>query len=130
MDKKFFDALELVIEKDNVSISMLQMTLKIGYARAGAIVEMMEEKGYISSFDGTTPRKVFITKEFFEQLDKNSILSGEKDLPPLDFSNNNIKERRLKCMMKEYHELQNQAENISIRMEQLKTEIYILRSEI
>jgi DNA segregation ATPase FtsK/SpoIIIE-like protein len=47
-----------VAEHDRASASLLQRRLRIGYARAARIIDQLEEKGYIGSFDGSTARVV------------------------------------------------------------------------
>ena len=42
---------------------MLQRKLKLGYARAARIIDAMEEKGIISGFEGSKPRRVLITRQ-------------------------------------------------------------------
>jgi DNA segregation ATPase FtsK/SpoIIIE-like protein len=60
--------LELVVESNTVSISMIQRRFQIGYARAGNIVDWMEQKGYVSGNDGSIYRKVLITKKDLENI--------------------------------------------------------------
>lgn len=60
------DAIELVINEGQASISLLQRRLKIGYARAARIVDEMEDRGIIGGFEGSKPRKVLITKDEVE----------------------------------------------------------------
>lgn len=60
-DEKYYEALEFVKQKGEVSISLIQRHLRIGYNRAARIVELMEKKGIISASDGTSrPRKLLI----------------------------------------------------------------------
>jgi S-DNA-T family DNA segregation ATPase FtsK/SpoIIIE len=47
-----------VAEHDRASASLLQRRLRIGYARAARIIDQLEEKGYIGSFDGSAARVV------------------------------------------------------------------------
>ena len=62
-------AMELAFEKGEISTSAIQRRLKIGYARAGRIVDELEENGFISGPDGAKPRKVLIGKsEFYAQM--------------------------------------------------------------
>lgn len=64
LDEKFLDALELAIDTQNISTSMIQTRLGLGYARAARIVGVMEQKGYIGPFDSATKkRKILITRE-------------------------------------------------------------------
>ena len=50
--------MQVVAEHDRASASLLQRRLRIGYARAARIIDQLEEKGYIGSFDGSTARVV------------------------------------------------------------------------
>ncbi len=61
-------ALKYVVEQKKASISFIQRKCAIGYNRAGCIVEWMEEMGYVSPFNGATPREVLLTKEEFIAL--------------------------------------------------------------
>ncbi|MDY6820643.1 MAG: DNA translocase FtsK 4TM domain-containing protein [Deferribacterota bacterium] len=61
LDEKYYEALEFVKQKGEVSISLIQRHFRIGYNRAARIVELMEKKGIITPSDGTSkPRKVLI----------------------------------------------------------------------
>ena len=57
-DRLFDEAVQVVAEHDRASASLLQRRLRIGYARAARIIDQLEEKGYIGSFDGSTARAV------------------------------------------------------------------------
>ncbi len=54
------DAVRIVIENGNASISMIQRRLRVGYARAARLIDIMEQKKYVSASDGSKPRKVLI----------------------------------------------------------------------
>ena len=56
-------AIECVIDMGQASTSLLQRKLKLGYARAARIVDMMEERGVVGPYEGSKPRQVLITKE-------------------------------------------------------------------
>ncbi|HOB19848.1 MAG TPA: DNA translocase FtsK, partial [Candidatus Atribacteria bacterium] len=71
-DELFPDAVEIVIDAGQASISLLQRRLRIGYARAARLIDEMENRGLISGFDGSRPRNVLITRDEFEQLFKES----------------------------------------------------------
>ena len=62
------DALKLVIENGQATISMLQRRFAIGFSRAARIIDQMEARGIISSYEGSKPRQVLISKEQLEEL--------------------------------------------------------------
>jgi len=62
------DAISIVVEEGQASISMLQRRLKIGYARAARIIDQMEERGIVSGYEGSKPRKVLISKEELDSI--------------------------------------------------------------
>jgi S-DNA-T family DNA segregation ATPase FtsK/SpoIIIE len=56
-------AIEVVLSAGKASTSLLQRRLKIGYARAARLLDLMEEKGIVGPQEGSKPRKVLMTKE-------------------------------------------------------------------
>ena len=61
LDDRWEDALRLVMETKQASISMVQRRLRIGYNRAARIVELMEREGMIAPSDGTSkPREIYL----------------------------------------------------------------------
>lgn len=70
-DELLPDAIEVVIDAGQASISMIQRRLRVGYARAARLIDEMEVRGLVSGFDGSKPRNVLITKEEFEEQYKN-----------------------------------------------------------
>ena len=58
LDEKYDEAVELVLETRQASISMLQRRLRVGYNRAARMIEMMEQQGLVSASDGVKPREV------------------------------------------------------------------------
>lgn len=62
------DAIDLVVDMGQASASMLQRRFKIGYSRAGRIVDQMEARGLISGYDGSKPRQVLISKAEWQEL--------------------------------------------------------------
>lgn len=62
------DAIETVIEIGQASTSFIQRRFKVGYARAGRIIDQMEERGIISGYQGSKPREVLMSKEKWEEL--------------------------------------------------------------
>ena len=69
-DVLFDEAAKFVIEKEKASTSMLQRMFKIGFNRASRIIEQLESAGVIGQEEGTKPRKVLMTLEEFENLEK------------------------------------------------------------
>lgn len=61
-DDMFFEALRVVQASGKASASLLQRQLKVGYARAARLLDIMEEKGLIGPPDGAKPRKVYIDR--------------------------------------------------------------------
>lgn len=66
-DELLPEAIRLVVDEGQASISLLQRRLKVGYARAARIVDEMEARGVIGGYEGSKPRKVLMTKEEFEE---------------------------------------------------------------
>jgi S-DNA-T family DNA segregation ATPase FtsK/SpoIIIE len=60
VDELLSDAIELVVQAEQASVSMLQRRFRIGYNRAARLVDMMEARGIIGPADGSRPRKVLI----------------------------------------------------------------------
>ena len=67
-DELLNDAIETVIETGQASTSFIQRKFKVGYARAGRIIDQMEERGIISGYQGSKPREVLMTKERWKEL--------------------------------------------------------------
>jgi S-DNA-T family DNA segregation ATPase FtsK/SpoIIIE len=61
-DEKYEEAVRLVLETRQASISMLQRRLRVGYNRAARMIEMMERQGLVAPTDGTRPREVLPPK--------------------------------------------------------------------
>lgn len=66
------DALKLVIENNQASISMLQRRFSIGFSRAARIIDQMECAKFISSSDGSKPRNVYITMDDYNNIYGNN----------------------------------------------------------
>jgi DNA segregation ATPase FtsK/SpoIIIE, S-DNA-T family len=56
------DAIRLVAEMQTASTSMLQRRLRLGYTRAGRMIDMLERRGVISGYEGSKPRQVLISE--------------------------------------------------------------------
>ncbi len=55
------DAARIVIESETASVSMIQRRLRVGYTRAGRLIDMLERRGIISGYEGSKPRQVLIS---------------------------------------------------------------------
>ncbi len=62
-DEKLPQAIEVVVEAGMASTSMLQRRLQLGYARAGRLIDQLEQKGIIGPYEGSKPRQVLITRQ-------------------------------------------------------------------
>ncbi len=62
-DPLFEEAKRIVIEAQKASASLLQRRLRIGYARAARLLDLLEQKGIVGPPEGAKPRKVYISRE-------------------------------------------------------------------
>ena len=62
------EAIDLVVDSQTASTSFIQRRFKVGYARAGRIIDQMEERGIISGYQGSKPREVLMPKERWQEL--------------------------------------------------------------
>ena len=53
-------ALEIVVQTQTASVSLIQRRLRVGYTRAGRLIDMLERRGVISGYEGSKPRRVLI----------------------------------------------------------------------
>jgi DNA segregation ATPase FtsK/SpoIIIE, S-DNA-T family len=56
------EAIRIVVETETASVSMIQRRLRVGYTRAGRLIDMLERRGVISGYEGSKPRQVLITQ--------------------------------------------------------------------
>ena len=71
------DAIQFVIESGQASTSMLQRRLKVGYARAGRMIDDMEQLGIVGPHQGSKPRDVLMT--YNEWLERRNVLQNNSD---------------------------------------------------
>jgi DNA segregation ATPase FtsK/SpoIIIE, S-DNA-T family len=87
-DDLLADAVATVVQMGTASTSMLQRRLRVGYTRAGRLIDMMERRGVISGYEGSKARQVLITEadlpRVLEQLSEPAVASPSDD-PPVAF---------------------------------------------
>jgi S-DNA-T family DNA segregation ATPase FtsK/SpoIIIE len=63
-------AIEVVVTAQTASVSLLQRRLRVGYTRAGRLIDMLERRGIISAYEGSKPRRVLVSEhELAQPLD-------------------------------------------------------------
>ncbi len=67
-DPFLMEAIQTVVETGQASTSFIQRRFKVGYARAGRIIDQMEERGVISGYQGSKPREVLMTLDKWNEL--------------------------------------------------------------
>jgi S-DNA-T family DNA segregation ATPase FtsK/SpoIIIE len=80
-DPLLADAIRLVAEMQTASTSMLQRRLRLGYTRAGRLIDMLERRGVISGYEGSKPRQVLISEG---DLPRVLAALGDQPVPVLD----------------------------------------------
>ena len=63
LDELYNEAKEIIIDQQTASVSLLQRKLKIGYARAGRLIDQLEKTGIVGKFKGSKPREVLVKRE-------------------------------------------------------------------
>ena len=83
-DPLLADAIRLVAEMQTASTSMLQRRLRLGYTRAGRLIDMLERRGVISGYEGSKPRQVLVTEADVPRV--LAALAGDPQTVPDDDS--------------------------------------------
>ena len=73
------EAIDTVVETRQASTSFIQRRFKVGYARAGRIIDQMEERGVISGYQGSKPREVLMTLEKLHELQMGTSEEATKE---------------------------------------------------
>jgi S-DNA-T family DNA segregation ATPase FtsK/SpoIIIE len=68
-DDLFDECARFVVESGQASTSMLQRRFRIGFSRAGRLIDMMEQDGIIGPADGAKPREILVAKDYFSSVD-------------------------------------------------------------
>src|SRR5438094_9975014 len=64
-------AIEVVVQTQTASVSLLQRRLRVGYTRAGRLIDMLERRGIISGYEGSKPRRVLVAETEIEHVQAN-----------------------------------------------------------
>ena len=76
-DPFLMEAIDTVVDLGQASASFIQRRFKVGYARAGRIIDQMEARGIISGYEGSKPRQVLVSKEQWQELKMAKPVSEE-----------------------------------------------------
>jgi S-DNA-T family DNA segregation ATPase FtsK/SpoIIIE len=61
-------AIEIVVQTQTASVSLIQRRLRVGYTRAGRLIDMLERRGIISGYEGSKPRRVLVNEHDLERV--------------------------------------------------------------
>jgi S-DNA-T family DNA segregation ATPase FtsK/SpoIIIE len=64
-------AIEIVVQTQTASVSLLQRRLRVGYTRAGRLIDMLERRGIISGYEGSKPRRVLVDESELARVSTN-----------------------------------------------------------
>ncbi|KEZ54305.1 DNA translocase FtsK [Metabacillus indicus] len=67
-DDLYDDAVQLVLEMQTASVSMLQRRFRVGYTRAARLIDAMEDRGVVGPYEGSKPREVLISKDHYDEV--------------------------------------------------------------
>lgn len=68
-DELLPQAIEMVVDMEQASVSFIQRKFRVGYARAARIIDQMEERGIVGGFEGSKPRQVLISKQQWQEME-------------------------------------------------------------
>ena len=77
-DELLPQAVDVILDTKQASVSMLQRRLKLGYSRAARLVDQMEELGIVGPFEGSKPRQLLITREQWQEMSMTGNTAVEK----------------------------------------------------
>jgi S-DNA-T family DNA segregation ATPase FtsK/SpoIIIE len=69
-------AIEIVVQTQTASVSLIQRRLRVGYTRAGRLIDMLERRGIVSGYEGSKPRRVLVTEGDLERVLADLASSG------------------------------------------------------
>jgi S-DNA-T family DNA segregation ATPase FtsK/SpoIIIE len=62
-DEIYSEAVKVIMEGNQASVSILQRRLRLGYTRAARIIDTMEQEGLVGPFEGSKPRRILVDRE-------------------------------------------------------------------
>ena len=74
-DPMLQDAVKCILDNNQASTSLLQRKLRLGYARAGRIMDQMEQKGIVGPANGSKPREILISAQRWSEINDNKNFS-------------------------------------------------------
>ncbi len=81
-DELLDQAARIVVQSQTASVSMLQRRLRVGYTRAGRLIDMLERRGVISGYEGSKPRQVLVSEaelpRMLERIDGDADSGAEE----------------------------------------------------
>ncbi|MOA37010.1 DNA translocase SpoIIIE [compost metagenome] len=66
LDELYDQAVQIILEAKQASVSLLQRRMRIGYTRAARLIDQMEARSIVGPYEGSKPREVLITMEQFQ----------------------------------------------------------------
>ncbi|MNC69616.1 DNA translocase SpoIIIE [compost metagenome] len=65
LDELYDQAVQIVVEAKQASVSLLQRRMRVGYTRAARLIDTMEAKGVVGPYEGSKPREVLVSQEMY-----------------------------------------------------------------
>lgn len=72
LDELYDQAVQIVLEAKQASVSLLQRRMRVGYTRAARLIDSMEARGIIGPYEGSKPREVLMSMEQYQQNNRIS----------------------------------------------------------
>ncbi|MDD4898975.1 MAG: DNA translocase FtsK [Candidatus Omnitrophica bacterium] len=77
-DELYDQAVRVIMESNQASVSILQRRMRLGYTRAARIIDMMELEGMVGPFEGSKPRKILIDRDAWLEQEKAAMQKQEQ----------------------------------------------------
>ena len=80
-DELLRDAAEVVVQTGSASVSLLQRRLRVGYTRAGRLIDMLERRGVVGPYEGSKPRQILVSWEELDMRVSDVVGDGSSEHP-------------------------------------------------